>query len=69
MGAVATFDYSAWSAAYPEFSNIDQWQAAAQAVVTMELVLLEQTAVFMAVVVVAVHIRTPPRRAVTAVKA
>ena len=28
MGAIATFDYGAWSAAYPEFSNIDQWQAA-----------------------------------------
>ena len=30
MGAVVTFDYDVWtrwSAAYPEFSNIDQWQA------------------------------------------
>ena len=27
MGAIATFDYSAWSAAYPEFSNITEGRA------------------------------------------
>ena len=28
MGAITTFDYSTWIAQYPEFSNIDQYQAA-----------------------------------------
>ena len=27
MGAVATFDYEKWNAAYPEFSNIDEVRA------------------------------------------
>ena len=29
MGAVATFDYASWSAAYPEFSNVASGQAQA----------------------------------------